>query len=118
MDKHRRLGLCFNCDEKYAHRHNCVYKRIFYLELHDNDFEDEDSTEPDPENPVISLHAIAGVTTNKTMHVPVNLGTIMVIALIDLGYTHNFMSEDEDKRTGLPFTPHDHMSVIVANNER
>jgi hypothetical protein len=80
--------------------------------------EDEDSTEPDPENPVISLHAIAGVTASKTMQVPVNLGAITVITLIVFGSTHNFISEDAAKRTGLPFALRDHMSVTVANCER
>lgn len=97
--------------------HNRVCKHIFYLKLQDNDSEDVGTTKPESENPVISLHAIAGVTANKTMHVPVNLGVITVVALIDSGSTHNFIFEDAAKRMGLPFVPPDHMSVTVANNE-
>lgn len=117
MDEHRRLGLCFNCDEKYVHGHNRVCKHIFYLKLHDNDSEDDDSTYPDPENPIISLHAITGVPASKMMQVPVNLGAITVVALIDLGSMHNFISKDAAKRTGLPLTPRVHMNVTVANDE-
>jgi hypothetical protein len=117
MDERRRLGLCFNYDEKYTCGHNRVCKHI-YLELHDSDSEDNDSTDPDSENSVISLHAIAGVLASKTMQVPMNLGAITVVAHIDSGSTHNFISEDAAKRMGMPFVPRDHMSVTIANDER
>ena len=66
MDKRRRLGLCFNCDEKFARGHNRVYKHLFFLELHDDESDDDNTEEPATDNRVISLHAIVGVTTSKT----------------------------------------------------
>jgi hypothetical protein len=82
MDERRRLGLCFNCDEKFARGHNRVCKHLF-LKLHEGESDDGNTEEPASNNPVISLHAIAGVTANKTMQVPVSLGTVSIVALID-----------------------------------
>lgn len=93
MDEHRCLGLCFNCDEKFARGHNRVCKHLF-LELNDGESDDVNAEEPVANNLVISLHAITGVTPRKTMQVSVDLGSINVIALIDSRSTHNFISED------------------------
>jgi hypothetical protein len=61
QDERRRLGLCFNCDEKYFWGHNRVCRRLFFIggvELSDADKEDAD---PALEAPVFSLHAVAGL---------------------------------------------------------
>jgi len=42
----RRLGLCYNCDEKFFRGHNRVCKRLFFL---DGTVEDEDMEEPTEE---------------------------------------------------------------------
>ena len=93
MDSARCLGLCFNCDKKFARGHNRVCKHLF-LELNDGESDDVNAEEPVANNLVISLHAITGVTPRKTMQVSVDLGSINVIALIDSRSTHNFISED------------------------
>jgi hypothetical protein len=38
QEEHRRLGLCYNCDDKFTRGHNRVCKRLFLLE----GFEEED----------------------------------------------------------------------------
>ena len=68
MEESRRLGLCFNCNEKFGRGHNRVCQRIFLLDL--ADAEEEDDAEDDgatPAEPQISLHAIAGVCSSETM---------------------------------------------------
>jgi len=37
MEECRRLGLCFNCNEKFVRGHNHVCQRIFFLDLADDD---------------------------------------------------------------------------------
>lgn len=92
-------GLCFNCKEKFEHRHNCVCQHIFLLDwAAADDGDDTESTEPDPR---ISLHAISGVRTSETMQVHIQLGSATVIALLDLGSTHNFISEESGRSTNL-----------------
>jgi hypothetical protein len=43
QDERRRLGLCFNCDEKYSRGHNKVCKRIFLLDCAADDDYSEDA---------------------------------------------------------------------------
>ncbi|XP_071674258.1 uncharacterized protein [Lolium perenne] len=80
----RRQGLCFNCDEKYAPGHTCA--RLFYLETVDNADVEALTAElaaatvteagvttyapVDASAFVVSLHAMAGIKTAKTMSLP------------------------------------------------
>ncbi|WVZ53447.1 hypothetical protein U9M48_004387 [Paspalum notatum var. saurae] len=122
MEDRRRQGLCFNCDEPYSKGHNRVCKHLFLLDL--AEAEDDDDTEDKDERddaaatePVISLHAIAGVTASQTMQVPVVLGATTVASLIDSGSTHNFISESAAAKTGLAFPQRAGMRVAVANGK-
>jgi len=96
QEERHRLGLCYNCDEKFSRGHNRVCKRLFFL---DGTVEDDDTEEPteeagSEESPAFSLQAIAGVRLSDTMQVHVQLGTTLLVALLDSGSTHNFISED------------------------
>jgi hypothetical protein len=90
QEEHRRLGMCFNCDEKYMPGHNRTYKQLFYIHGMDID-DDNDTTEA--ETLVFSLHAVAGVRFSDTMQVVVKLGASPLLALLDSGLTHDFISE-------------------------
>jgi hypothetical protein len=125
MAERRKQGLCYNCDEPYVQGHKCA--RLFYLEASDyiveepDDFEDVAPTTPgaagqDP--PVISLAAIAGIRTEDTMQVYVQIGNEQFIALLDSGSTHNFVREDVARRVGLQFTPCPGAGVMIANGDR
>ena len=97
QEERRRKGLCYNCDEKYTRGHNRVCQRLFLLEGIEEDEDDgtpEDFGDAGAEDaPVFSLQAIAGVSFTDTMQVAVTLGTASLIALLDSGSTHNFISE-------------------------
>lgn len=69
QDERRRLGLCFNCNEKYTRGHNRVCKRIFYINGVDIEAADDVVAEdsPDTEMSVFSLHAVAGVAACNTI---------------------------------------------------
>jgi hypothetical protein len=118
----RRLGLCYNCNEKYSRGHNRVCRRIFFVDgvtLTD----EEDTTAADEPNiddtaPVFSLQAVAGVPICDTMQVKVDIGTASLVALLDTGSTHNFIGEDAARRTGLPVQPRPRLTATVANGER
>jgi hypothetical protein len=85
QEERRRLGLCFNCDEKYSRGHNKFCKRLFLLDsiLDDDADEAAGEDEPVPEAPVFSLHAVAGVPSGNTLLLRVTLGVASLIALVD-----------------------------------
>ena len=115
QEERRWLGLCFNCDEKYTRGHNRTCKRLFYV--HGVDIDDGDDT-TEAETPVFSLHALAGVRFSNTMQVVVTLGASPLLALLDFGSTHDFISESAARRTGLPLQSRLRLTAAVANDER
>jgi hypothetical protein len=122
QEERRRLGLCFNCDEKYSRGHNKVCKRLFLLDsiADDDDTDEAPVTEHmvDTESPVFSLHAVAGVPIADTIQLAVTVGDASLLALLDSGSTHSFIGEDAAHRTGLPVQARPRMTATVANGER
>jgi hypothetical protein len=117
MEERRRLGLCFNCNEKFARGHNRVCQRIFLLDLADDD--EEAATDDEPhQSPLISLLAMAGVRTRETMQVHIQLGGNRLLALLDSGSTHNFVSSETTGRTSLKLNPRGNMNVTMENGEK
>jgi hypothetical protein len=83
-----------------------VCNRLFLLE----GFEEEDDGVATKiiedvrieDTPVFSLQALAGVAFTDTMKLEVGLGSASLVALLDSGSTHNFISEAAARRSGLP----------------
>lgn len=69
----RRLGLCYNCDEKLTRGHNRVCKRLFLLEgavENDEDAAAAAAEDDDVEQaPAYSFHVVAGVRTTHSSFV-------------------------------------------------
>ncbi|XP_066340433.1 uncharacterized protein [Miscanthus floridulus] len=119
MEERRRLGLCFNCNEKFGRGHNRVCEHIFLLDLAEADDDDDpEQTDAAVNSPLISLLAMAGVRSSETMQVHIQLGGASLLALLDSGSTHNFVSEEAAARTSLRLQPRGNMKVTVANGER
>jgi hypothetical protein len=70
------------------------------------------------EAPMLSLQALAGVAFSDTMQLEVQLGSASLVALLDSGSTHNFISEAAALRTGLPLQHRPRLTTMVANGER
>jgi hypothetical protein len=100
--KGRRLGLCFNCDEKYSHGHNRFCRHIFFVDGVEIDDAKDAAYGADKEAPCFSLQALAEVPMADTMQLTVTLGATSLVALLDSGNTHNFISEEAARRSGLP----------------
>jgi hypothetical protein len=120
MAERRRLGLCFNCNEKYTRGHNRFCRRIFFLdgvEIEDA-AEATGDVENDGEAPYFSLQVVAGVPMAGTMQIAVALGVTSLVTLLDSGSTHNFISEEAARRSGLPLRQRPRLTALVANGER
>jgi hypothetical protein len=118
QEERRRLGLCFNCNEKYTRGHNRVSRRIFYIGGFETTDESTTADEPDTAAPVFSLHAVTGVAASNTIQLQVRLGTTSFIALVDSGSTHSFIEEEAARRSGLHVEPRSRFTAMVANGER
>jgi hypothetical protein len=76
MQRHREKGLCFSCNERFTPGHRCAAKQLMILEAEPTDddeglgvpatIEAEADTNND-EEPQISLYALAGYTSPRTM---------------------------------------------------
>ncbi|XP_066349333.1 uncharacterized protein [Miscanthus floridulus] len=119
MEERCRLGLYFNCNEKFGRGHNRVCQRIFLFDLAAaKDDDDSKTDEATPGEPQISLHAIAGVRTSETMQMRLTMGDTSLLALLDSGSTHNFIAEEAAARASLPSITQGQLRVTVANGER
>jgi hypothetical protein len=115
---HHRLGLCFKCDEKYSRGHNRFCKRIFFVYGVEIDDTDNATNAGDKEAPSFSLQAVAGVSMTDTMQLALTLGAASLVALLDTGSTHNFISKEAGRRSRLPLCQRPHLTAMVANGER
>jgi hypothetical protein len=107
-----------------------VCQRLFYLEVDDflEDATGEGAGDPldEPVVPdatganalVVSLHALAGIRTDKTLLLPVLIKGEQMSALMDTGSTHNFLNGDTMRRLGLPMEGGERLRVTVANGDR
>jgi hypothetical protein len=114
----RHLGLYFNCDEKYSRGHNRFCKRIFFVDGVEIDDTDDAANAGDREAPCFSLQAAVSVPMADTMQLTVVLGAASLVALLDSGSTHNFISEEAARRSGLPLYQRPRLMAMVANGER
>ncbi|KAK1619985.1 hypothetical protein QYE76_025502 [Lolium multiflorum] len=124
----RRLGLCFNCDDPYTPGHVCP--RLFYLETVDVEEGDPMAgpvaaasemagpTDAAATAFVVSLHALAGIRHERTMLLPVTIQGEPLVALLDMGSTHNFLPAATMRRLALQPTGGDTLRVTVANGDR
>lgn len=107
MQRKRAQGLCFNCDEHFTAGHRCRTPQLLLLAGHagngkditdqqtlkdDHGGEAAEVQEPEVE-PEITLHALAGWTAPRTMRMTATMGSLKVVVLIDIGSTHNFISD-------------------------
>jgi hypothetical protein len=67
---------------------------------------------------VVSLHALAGIRREETMLLPVMINGVRLIALLDSGSMHNFLSVATMRRLGLQPSGAEQLSVTVANSDR
>jgi hypothetical protein len=92
MVDRRRQGLCFNCNEKYSRGHNHFCRRIFFLDGIEIEVAKAETGAAETDAPYFSLQAVAGVAPGDTMQIAVTLGLVSLVALLDSGSTHSFIS--------------------------
>ncbi|GJY38027.1 gypsy/ty3 retroelement polyprotein [Tanacetum coccineum] len=109
----RARNLCFYCDEKFVSGHKCS-SQLFSLEIYADESNSEvceleelltelvmhNFQETMIDTPVISLHALTGESTYKTMRVKAYVGKNTIHSLIDSGSAHTFLDLRVAKKLG------------------
>jgi hypothetical protein len=116
MAAKRARDKCYNCTEKFTKEHLevCPVKSIFLLEL-------DTPTAADPLDgitPQISLNAITRISATETMKPPTRLSAYTVMALVDSGSTHSFISTEVACRLHLEPVFHPGLQVAVTNGDK
>eukprot|EP00253_Pinus_taeda_P025585 PITA_25585 len=106
MAERRKQGLCYYYDENYSPGHKCKEPNFFQIDATDYSSSEEDPPleEPEaveednqkdnvPDEPVISLHALAGISSPQTLKIRGFIKHRPVVVLIDSGSTHNFIHQ-------------------------
>jgi hypothetical protein len=115
---HVAYGKCFHCDELFIHGHKEHCKRLFSIEAV---FDEECVSDPsNGGKPTISIHALTGIQprTGRTMHVHMHIAGTLLITLLNMGSTHNFIDTDAATRAGLALLGSSGLRVAVANGDR
>ncbi|KAH9724161.1 hypothetical protein KPL70_007389 [Citrus sinensis] len=121
MQKRRAQGLCFSCNERFTPGHKCQGPRLLLIESHDNSPENEEETESEgnrEEKLEVSIHALIGWSSPRTMRVAASIKSQPIMVLIDSGSPHYFLSEKVASTLRLPVVPTKSFTVRVANGER
>ena len=114
--------MCFYCDQKYVPGHKCsgqMYSLVVLADDSDDDSQDSDVEEEEleelPENPQISLNAMHGVQTYRTMRVKGTVGKHTIHILVDCGSTHNFVDISVAKKLGCQIVKTCPLAVTVGD---
>ncbi|KAJ1292989.1 hypothetical protein BS78_01G033400 [Paspalum vaginatum] len=117
MAQRRLDGLCYNCPEKFScdHLKHCTMKGIYLLEIAEEAAPEDEEAGSEVE---ISLHALVGVTTGRTLQLSTTCGATAIIALVDSGSTHSFIATATARRLGLAPSARPGLTIGVANGDR
>ncbi|KAJ1704357.1 hypothetical protein LUZ63_004136 [Rhynchospora breviuscula] len=121
MQQRRQAGLCFNCDEKFVRGHKCKGRAtLLYLEGTEDEPELENQytlplTDLDQPETEISLNALLGHYSTKSMRMLGYISSHPVQILVDNGSTNNFISRRTAQFLKLPTSPTTLFRVRVGN---
>ena len=132
MEERKKLGLCYNCDEKWILGHRCKSAKLFLLDFIDEVHEPDSgvqiteleevtrNSEPSmqhQEDAEITLYALSGTPTLSTLRVIGRIKQKFFVILIDLGSTHNFIDATLVSHLHIPMDTSQILEVKVANGE-
>ncbi|KAL4301787.1 hypothetical protein GQ457_10G024180 [Hibiscus cannabinus] len=126
VDNRRKKGLCFWCAAKYTPGHKCAKSQLFHIAIEGEeegeqevflDCEEIGETVGSPQNEaaVLSLQAMWGTAKWETMRLKMTVGGIELLALVDSGSTHNFISLSAAKQLDLRIEKRCNLKVTIAD---
>jgi len=126
MSEIRAKGLCYFCDEPFTLEHSLTHMKlqIHVMEVDDNsDSEGEDVLSEElnvssASEPLISINALTGTTSFRTMRVTGYYRKKPLHILIDSGSTHNFLDAHVAKKLGCRIEVIPSLNVVVADGNK
>jgi hypothetical protein len=138
MRERRDKGLCYNCDDKWNPAHKYKTPKLFLihgLELPTKEifeeiyYDSKDSMEHSPPatalatipttiEPKISLNAISGSLSPRTMRLEGLVKNQRVVILIDSGSTYNFLDPSILKKIHVGVLQNQQLQVKIANGAK
>ena len=124
MKIRREKGLRYNYDDKYSPDHKCKPKIFLLIGDEKEQYSfiiEEVGAKGDATEifisviPEVSMHALAGQISPRTIRVKGQIGNHYVHVLIDSGNAHNFIQERVVQQLGLPIAPSKHFKVYIGN---
>lgn len=128
MDEDKAQNLCFFCHDKFFPGHDCPQRKkmqVFLMEVGEENQLDSievDSVSEEVSNesiqsvdPTVSLNAIQGDSSHPMMRLIGWLGKKRVHVLIDMGITHNFISQKLCKEGLNILQPMHPLRITVAD---
>ncbi|KAL3504669.1 hypothetical protein ACH5RR_034510 [Cinchona calisaya] len=124
----KEKGLCFKCDELYTFGHICKKAHLhFVLAEGGEDFTIEEEEEEilkkcqeegESEIMQISLHALTGAMTHKTIRIGGNIKGRRISILIDRGSSHSFVDKKLVREVWWNVRNTEAMIVLISNGEK
>lgn len=115
LKQKRSLGLCFSCDEQYSPGHKCKQPQLFIMEGENDDDSDTYDHNEEASTSKIMLNALNGWDSPTMIRLHASIKHKSLLALVDSGSTHNFISENVAQGPRLSETPTKTFTVRVAN---
>lgn len=116
MKRKRSLGLCFSCNERYNPGHKCRKLQLLLMEGVDNTDEEDAEEDQETEEPEIILQYLTGCNSPKTICILVDINRHQLVALVDSGAMHNFISDRVANRLNLRIKRTKPFNVCVADD--
>ncbi|KAJ1413258.1 Retrotransposon gag domain [Sesbania bispinosa] len=127
QEKYKK-GLCFRCDEKFGPEHVCKNKQFHMLLLDEGEGEEEEEERVEEDNLEVidksfnalqlSLYSMEGLISSKSWKVRGTVNDQQVVALIDCGASHNFISQELVERLKLPVKETSPYTVEVGDGHK
>lgn len=134
MKERRDKGLCYYCDDRWNPAHKCKTPKLFLIygfDLPCDDtreeifYDSKDSMEPplplmiaDHIDPEISLNAISGSLSPRTIRLEGWVKNQRVVILIDSGSTHNFLDPSILKKIQVEVLQTPRLQVKVVDGAK
>jgi hypothetical protein len=115
--QHRNDDKCFHCYEFFTDVHRDHCKRIFVIEVID---EEDTALAASEGESTISVHALTGLQlhSSSTMQLLVHVNGACLMALLDSGSTHNFINEQAAARADITLSGPSCLQVSMANDNK